>query len=63
VQGHALRSWQDESNFEQEIQQDSEIARHLTQAQLRQTFDFQRQLRNVDAIFARVFNDIPSSRG
>jgi adenylosuccinate lyase len=63
VQGHALRSWQDESNFEQEIQQDSEIARHLTQAQLRQTFDVERQLRNVDTIFARVFNDIPSSRG
>jgi adenylosuccinate lyase len=63
VQGHALRSWQYESNFEQEIQQDSEITRHLTQAQLRQTFDVQRQLRNVDAIFARVFNDIPSSNG
>ena len=63
VQGHALRSWQDESNFEQEIQQDSEITRYLTQAQLRQTFDVQRQLRNVDAIFARVFDDIPSSKG
>jgi len=63
VQGHALRSWQDESDFEQEIQQDSEITRHLTQAQLRQTFDVQRQLRNVDAIFARVFDDIPSSKG
>jgi adenylosuccinate lyase len=63
VQGHALRSWQDESNFEQEIQQDSEITRYLTQAQLRQTFDVRRQLRNVDAIFARVFDDIPSSKG
>jgi adenylosuccinate lyase len=63
VQGHALRSWQDESNFEQEIQQDSEITRRLTQAQLTQTFDVQRQLRNVDAIFARVFSDIPSSKG
>jgi adenylosuccinate lyase len=55
VQRHALKAWQVESDFQQAIQQDSEIARHLTAAQLAETFDVKRQLRNVDAIFHRVF--------
>jgi adenylosuccinate lyase len=55
VQGHALQAWQAESDFQQAIQQDSEIAKHLTVAQLEQAFDVKRQLKNVDAIFHRVF--------
>jgi len=55
VQGHALQAWQAESDFQQAIQQDSEIAKHLTAAQLEQAFDVKRQLKNVDAIFHRVF--------
>jgi len=55
VQGHALRAWQAESDFQQAIQQDSEIRRYLTAEQLGQTFDVKRQLKNVDAIFRRVF--------
>jgi adenylosuccinate lyase len=55
VQRHALKAWQAESDFQQAIQQDSEIARHLTAAQLAETFDVKRQLRNVDAIFHKVF--------
>ncbi len=59
VQGYAMKSWQEESDFQQAIQQDSEITRHLTPAQLAQTFDVQRQLKNVDAIFRRVFPNTP----
>jgi adenylosuccinate lyase len=55
VQGHAMQSWQSESDFQQAIQQDSEIARYLNPTQLAQTFDVKRQLKNVDAIFSRVF--------
>ena len=55
VQSHAMRSWQEESDFHQSIQQDKEIAKFLSAAQLAQTFDAKRQLRNVDAIFRRVF--------
>jgi len=55
VQGHALRSWQTESDFRQAIQQDSEIARYLSATQLAHVFDVKRQLKNVDAIFRRVF--------
>jgi adenylosuccinate lyase len=50
-----MQSWQSESDFQQAIQQDSEIARYLNPTQLAQTFDVKRQLKNVDAIFGRVF--------
>jgi adenylosuccinate lyase len=55
VQGHALRAWQAESDFKQAIQQDSAIARYLSANQLAHTFDVNHQLKNVDAIFRRVF--------
>jgi len=55
VQCHALRAWQSESDFMQAIQRDSEIARYLSATQLAHTFDVQQQLKNVDAIFRRVF--------
>jgi adenylosuccinate lyase len=58
VQGHAMKAWQDESDFQQAIQQDSEIAKYLSGAQLAQTFEVNRQLKNVDAIFRRVFPTI-----
>ncbi len=59
VQGHAMKAWQEESDFQQAIQQDSEIAKHLSGVQLAQTFDVNRQLKNVDAIFRRVFPITP----
>jgi len=55
VQGHAMRAWQAESDFKQAIQQDSEIARYLSATHLAHTFDVNQQLKNVDAIFRRVF--------
>jgi len=55
VQGHAMKAWQDESDFQQAIQQDSEIAQHLTPSQLEETFDVKRQLKHVDTVFQRVF--------
>ena len=59
VQGHALRAWQTESDFRQAIQQDSEIADYLNAAELARTFDVDRQLKNVDAVFRRVFQVCP----
>jgi adenylosuccinate lyase len=57
VQGHALRAWQAESDFRQAIQQDSQIATYLSPSQLALTFDVEHQLKNVDAIFRRVFSN------
>jgi adenylosuccinate lyase len=57
VQGHALCAWREEGDFQQAIQQDSAVARYLNAVQLAHTFDVERQLKNVDAIFHRVFPD------
>src|SRR5579863_7643948 len=55
VQGHALAAWESESSFRDRIAADENIRRHLDEKALALTFDLQRQLRAVDAIFARVF--------
>ncbi|HEY5330128.1 MAG TPA: adenylosuccinate lyase [Acidobacteriaceae bacterium] len=54
VQSHAMRAWQDDLNFREEISSDPEITRLLSPEKLAQAFDYRRQLRNVDLIFARV---------
>ena len=57
VQGHAMRAWEQEGDFRQAIEADEEIAAVLTREQLADAFSLERQLRNVDKIFARVFPD------
>jgi len=54
VQSHAMRSWKEDLNFREEVARDPEIARLLTPEMLTKTFDYTRQLDNVDAIFKRV---------
>jgi adenylosuccinate lyase len=55
VQAHAMRAWEAESDFRQAVAADPEIQRHLSPTQLAHTFSLDRQLKNVDAIFRRVF--------
>lgn len=59
VQGHAMRAWQSESDFHLAVQQDTEVQRYLSEAQLAHAFSIERQLKNVNAIFRRVFNSEP----
>ena len=54
VQSHAMRAWQQDLVFRDEIARVPEIAARLTPAQLAPAFDYHRQLANVDAIFSRV---------
>lgn len=54
VQGHAMRSWKEGLTFREEVARDPEIAARLSAEKLDRTFDYTRQLSNVDAIFARV---------
>jgi adenylosuccinate lyase len=54
VQGHAMRAWNEGLNFRDLVRNDPEIAARLPAAQIEKSFDLQRQLRNVDAVFARV---------
>jgi len=55
VQGHAMRAWKQDLNFHDEILADKEITAKVPRKQIEYAFDLQRQLKNVDKIFARVF--------
>jgi adenylosuccinate lyase len=55
VQGHAMAAWESETSFKDRISADSNIRKFLDEKALAHTFDLKRQLRAVDAIFARVF--------
>ncbi len=60
VQAHAMRSWKEGLNFRQEILRDKNITSRVSKKQLERAFDLTRQLKNVDKIFARVFNKKPT---
>ncbi|MFZ0201145.1 MAG: adenylosuccinate lyase [Candidatus Sulfotelmatobacter sp.] len=55
VQGHAMRAWKDGLDFYQLVLADKEITGNVPRKQIEYAFDLQRQLKNVDKIFARVF--------
>jgi adenylosuccinate lyase len=55
VQGHAMRAWESEGDFRAAIEADPEIRAALTPEQIAGAFSLERQLRNVDKIFERVF--------
>jgi len=57
VQSHAMEAWEKESDFRAAIESDPEILRVLGREQIAESFSLERQLRNVDKIFARVFHD------
>ena len=57
VQSHAMRSWKEELIFSEEVARDAAITALLTPDKLEKTFDYTRQLGNVDAIFKRVFGE------
>ncbi len=55
VQTHAMRCWREESDFRAAIENDREIAAVLGKEGIARAFSLERQLRNVDTIFKRVF--------
>jgi adenylosuccinate lyase len=55
VQRNAMRAWENDDDFRALVGADTDIAQALTPAEIDRAFDLQRQLRNVDAIFNRVF--------
>ncbi len=56
VQKHAMNAWQNDLIFRDLVAADPEIKKLLTPEKLARTFDLQRQLSNVDAIYARVLS-------
>jgi adenylosuccinate lyase len=55
VQAHAMRAWKEDLDLLQLVLADKEITQKVPRKQIEYAFDLQRQLKNVDKIFARVF--------
>jgi len=57
VQRHALRAWESGESFRELVVRDTEICNVLQPSDLDESFSVERQLRNIDQIFERVFAD------
>jgi adenylosuccinate lyase len=58
VQSHAMRAWTEDLVFRDEVARDAAITGLLSAEKLAKTFDYTRQLGNVDAIFERVVGGV-----
>jgi adenylosuccinate lyase len=63
VQAHAMAAWESETSFKERIAADTNIRKFMDEKAFAHTFDLQRQLRAVDAIFKRVFGSESSAPG
>jgi adenylosuccinate lyase len=61
VQRNAMRAFHDQTDFKSLLLEDADVQRVLSAADVERAFDRDEQLRNVDAIFARVF--VPALAG
>jgi adenylosuccinate lyase len=57
VQENAMAAWDSDTSFHDRVGADARITKYLDAKALAHTFDLKRQLRYVDAIFARVFGE------
>ena len=63
VQRNAMRAWENGDDFRKLVEADADITRVLSSGEITGSFDLRRQLRHVDAIFARVFGKQSTKRG
>lgn len=56
VQRNAMKVWQDGADFQTELLADNAVTAHLPESALIPMFDLSYHLKNVDRIFARVFD-------
>jgi len=62
VQRNAMRAWKEERNFRELVMSDPDIIGKVEQRTIENAFDLNRQLRNVDKIFARVLGEQPDAK-
>jgi adenylosuccinate lyase len=55
VQRNAMRSFHEQVDFKPLLQADADVSRVLSHGDIDKAFDLNEQLRNVNAIFDRVF--------
>jgi adenylosuccinate lyase len=56
-----MRAWKEGRNFRELVSADDNITNRVPSKVIQRAFDLKRQLRNVDAIFARVFGSKAAS--
>jgi adenylosuccinate lyase len=59
VQRNAMRSFHEQKDFKSLLLADTDLMKVLTPAEVEKAFDLKDQMRNVDAIFERVFAPVP----
>jgi adenylosuccinate lyase len=62
VQENAMTAWETDTSFRERVAADARVTKYLDTKALAHTFDLKRQLRYVDAIFARVFPEKASEK-
>lgn len=55
AQRNAMKVWDEGGTFKDRVENDGDIALHLTKDEISKVFDLKHYLRNVDAVFERVF--------
>jgi adenylosuccinate lyase len=55
VQGHAMKAWEYDQDFQAAIESDPQVTKMLTKQRITESFSVSRQLANIDRIFDRVF--------
>jgi adenylosuccinate lyase len=60
VQRNAMRAFHEQRDFKALLLADPDLTAVLSPAEIEKAFDLEDQLRNVDAIFARVFMPVPA---
>ncbi len=63
VQRNAMRSFHEKRDFKQLLLDDADVATVLKPSDIDKAFSLDDQLRNVDAVFARVFSGSPALTG
>ena len=58
VQRNAMRSFHEQRDFKDLVGADPDVAARLSREEIDRAFDLEAQLRNVDAIFERVFSQV-----
>ena len=58
TQRNAMRTWDEGGDFRTRVLEDTDITAHLSRAEIERAFAPETYLRNVDAVFARVFDEV-----
>ena len=57
VQRNAMKVWKEKKDFYNELLNDGEVMKYLSEKELKQLFDINYHLKNIDFIFDRVFKE------